>query len=383
MAEVFSFTYLSDGTQVFLGRPQADESKRDDSGYQFFDVFDDEYLENKIGMLGISVTDTVSAMWNFGEENNARDELKSIMKLALPLIDLPISPQQVAVQSGYFSVIQLFSEGDIFYDETNRIIHIPSGASPQEFFKSTLFGGKISDSDVKRVILTHAYVEGIKDTMGDFRFVTIEITKDIWPINPERVTKAYRGLVNDGLLLPTGGNTSSGFPSMTKLSPEAQRMIEETNKKTAPTPEAMYLPQTDAETTPTPLAYIAPQTMESIVKSASDKGLDTTKLEMIMDELNDAAERNKPQSAHALVRTLLNHIAPLFGYPTFAQVANNHKWTQTDKNRVRELETIFRFDADESLHSPISKRNTAVDMHSIGVIRRTVNVILQEAVEQP
>lgn len=379
MSKVFSFTHLSDGQRIFLANPHIEPSERDDEGYQYFDTYDDEYLENKLGFLGIKVSGTVSAMWGFGEERDARDALTDVMRLALPFIDLPISPEQyVAIPSSYFPLVQLFSDGDIFYDEKNRIVHLPSGKNPEDFFKSTLFNGKLNENNVRKVVLIHGYLEGLNDDFGDFRFLSIEITKQIWPINPVRVTKAYYGLTEEGILEALGGRTSSGFPSFTRIPSETRRLIESVDTPTEPTK-----PQTDdaaSQSTTTP--YITDEIAAKLLKSAKDKGYDTNKLEAVVEELNDAAERNKAQSSHALTRTLLDHIAPLFGYDTFLQVANNYAWSRTDKKRIKQLDTFFRFDADDSLHTPISKRNTAVDMHSIGLIRRTINVILEEAALQ-
>ncbi len=380
MPEVFSFTHLADGQRIFLGKAKVGSSERDDSGYQYFDVYDDEYLENQLGCLGICVSGTVSGMWGFGEEGDARKKLAEVMRLAFPFINLPISPGQYSsIPSGYFPMVELFSEGDTFYDEKNRTVHMPSGANPEGFFKSTIFSGKMDEDKVKTVVLLHGYLEGLNDNSGSFRFLSIEITKQIWPINPMRVTKAYYGLVEDGYLEPMGGKTSSGFPSFTRVPSAARRVIENVGAL-AETTESRS-DSVSAEKTATP-PYVADTIKEKLAQSAKDRGYDTNKLEAILSELNDAVERSKAQSSHALIRALLDHIAPLFDYSTFAQVANNYAWTQTDKKRIEQLNTLFRFDADESLHSPISKRNTAVDMHSIGLIRRTINVVLEEAIDQ-
>lgn len=376
MSKVFSFTYLSDKQRLFLGDPRINSSERDDSGYQYFDVYDDEYLENKLGSLGISVSSTVAAMWGFGEEKEARNVLAEIMRLAFPFLVLPISSEQYSsIPLGYFPVVTLFSEGDVAYDEKNRIIHMPSGSTPEDFFKSTVFNKKLDDNAVRQLVLIHGYIEGLNDDFGDFRFLSIEITKQMWPINIARATKAYRGLVEDGYLEPLGGNTSSGFPSFTRIPSRTRHLIENTGtQQTTDEPEV-------SQGTITP-SYVTPEVAEKLVQTAKGKGYHTDKLEGIISELGDAVERSKAQSAHALTRALLDHIAPLFGHSTFAQVANNYAWSQTDKKRIQQLNTLFRFDADDSLHAPISKRNTAADMHSIGLIRRTINVILEEAADQ-
>jgi hypothetical protein len=380
MTKIFSFTHLADHQRIFLANPRIATDKRDDEGYQWFETYDDEYLENKLGGLGIIVSPTVSGIWGLAEEQDVRKMLTDIMRLALPHIDLPISPAQYsAIPSDYFPLVQLLSEGDIFYDEKNHIVHLPAGKNPEDFFKSTLFKGKLDEDSVRKVVLTHGYLEGLNDDLGDFRFLSIDIANKIWPLNPVRVTKAYNSLVDDGLLSPVGGRTSSGFPSFTKI-PAATRRIIETIETANETDKP--LPSNPSKQNTEIPSYIPDEISKNLTESAKNRGYDISKLKTILSELNDATKRDKAQSSHALIRTLLDHITPLFGYESFSQVANNYGWSSTDKKRIKELQTLFRFDADDSLHSPISSRNTAVDMHSIGLIRRTIIKILEEVSTQ-
>lgn len=380
MSEVFSYTQLSDGQRIFLGAPQIGESGRDDAGYQWFDTFDDEYMENKVGSLGISASGTVAAMWGFSEVEDPRKTLSKIMRLALPLLKLPITSEQYSsMPAGYFPVIELHSEGNVSYDEKNRRIYYPSGNTPEEFFKQVVFNGKLDDNAVKNLILVHGYIGGLNDEFGDFRFFSVNIIDDLWPINSARITKAFRTLVDDNFLRPMGVNTSSGFPSFTKIPSHTRRIIEDT------TSEAESDKQDETENAPENVdasPYISNDNASKIIANAASRGFETTKLSAIISELNDAVARYKPQSSHALIRALLDHIAPLFSKKNFGEVANNYSWNQTDKNRIQQLDTLFRFDADESLHAPISKRNTAADMHTIGIIRRTINVVIEEASNQ-
>ncbi|NTU73267.1 hypothetical protein HGB07_03805 [Candidatus Roizmanbacteria bacterium] len=379
MPEVFSFTHLSDGKRVFLGNPQVANSERDDAGYQYFETYEDEYLEDRIGYLGINMSGTVYGLWDFGKYGDAREKLAEIMRLALPLLKLPISSEQYkTIPSGYFPVIGLFSDGLVYYDESTRVVHLPSGKSPEDFFKSTIFEGTLNQENVERIILTYGYLEGINSPFGDFRFPSIEITKSIWPINPQRVTKAFYTLVEDGGLEPTGGNTSSGFPSFTRIPSHTRQIIESNIQEEPETPNQDSSAAPSASVPP----YITYELTKSLIESAKNKGYSTKKLEAVISEINDSVARENAQSAHALIRALLDHIPPLFGYNTFAQVTNNYHWSQTDKKRIEQLNTLFRFDADEALHAPISKRDTSADMHSIGIIRHTLNVILEEASHQ-
>ncbi len=379
MSKVFTYTNLSDGERIFLADPHVDETKRDDSGYQYFNVYDDEYLENKIGLLGMSATGTVSAMWDFNEENDARKKLSAIMRLALPQLELPLSLDQLTdTASGYFPVIQLHSNGAVTYDPSSRTIHLPAGETPENFIKNTVFGGKMNDKAVRMTLLTYGYLEGLEDQFDDFRFLSIEISDKLWPISKTRVARAYHGLVDEGLLVPFGKNTSSGFPSFTRIPSHARQLIEKpstTNRRGVTTASVVDESHTASQ-------YITEYASRNLITSAKARGYNTSKLEALVKEINDAAAKESAHSAHALIRSLLDHIAPLFGYDSFTQVVNNHKWSVTDRKRIKEINTLFRFDADDSLHSTISKRDTSIDMHSIGLIRKSINVILEDAATQ-
>lgn len=376
MSKVFTYANLLNGERVFLANPHISETDRDDSGYQYYDVYDDEYLENKIALLGMSVSGTVGSMWGFGGESDARKDLSRIMRLALPLMKLPISLEQLTKnRSGYFPVITLRSDGNILYDENSLVISLPAGETPEKFFKDTIFGGKMTDEGVRMALLTYGYLEALSGGFSDFRFLSIEVSDQIWPISPARVTKAYRSLVDEGYLEPTSGNTSSGFPSFTRIPAHVRHAIEN------PTfvDESRQVPAKEANSS-NDVAYIPDQVLQKLLSSANTQGYHTGKLESLIREINGAVISGHAHSAHALIRSLLDHISPLFGYTSFGQVANNYKWSETDRKRVKELNTLFRFDADDSLHSHISRKDTSVDMHSIGLIRNTINSVLTEAV---
>lgn len=377
MARLFSFTHLSDGKRVYLANPQTSITNRDDEGYQYFEAFEDEYLEDKIGYIGFSMSGSVFAVWNFNELGNTRERLMDIMRLALPLITLPLtSKQYLSIRNGHFPVIHLVTEGKITYNESRLTVLIPSGLSPEDFFKSTVFGGKLNDSNVRDIVLMHAYLEGVNDTFGNFRFPSIEIDKAIWPIKPEKVARAYRGMVEDGVLEAQGGVTSSGFPSFTRV-PAPTRDAIETLESKLDIEEVTIL-----EAPESGIAYIPQGSIDKLIATASKKGFNTQKLEAIVSELNIAYKLNSSQSAHFLIRALLDHISPMFGMNKFAEVADNYPWTQTDKKHIKGLNGHFRFDADDGLHTPISSRDTSLDMHAIGIVRRAVNRIVDEAADQ-
>jgi hypothetical protein len=65
--------------------------------------------------------------------------------------------------------------------------------------------------------------------------------------------------------------------------------------------------------------------------------LDCTKLLKLISELNDNYSHGNAYTAHVLLRAILDHIPPMFGYKNFTAVVNNYPWSQTDKAYMRKL----------------------------------------------
>ena len=81
-----------------------------------------------------------------------------------------------------------------------------------------------------------------------------------------------------------------------------------------------------------------------------------------------------------VVRTILNHIAPVFGYQKFTEVANNYGGGgRSFKDAAMSLETMLRKIADSCLHSPIRKREPLPTATQVE-FRGALDFVLQEVV---
>ena len=376
MPQLFSFTHLSDGKRLYLANPHIGDKSGDSEGFQYYDAYEDEYLEEKVGLLGFKMSGTVYGVWDFSQYGDAREQLAKIMRLALPLLALPLSSADYDEfwKVGRYPMIGLFSEGTLSYNKETHVVHVPAGNSPEDFFKSTIFGGKLDDDALRRVALTHAYIAGASDEDGDFVFDSFSIAKDLWPIKPEKAVRTYRGLLEDGLLQGAGPRElSNNLPIATRIPLDTRRMLDGIEIAREQSGEEQPVTATEL--------YIPDGLTNQIVNKSEGNGYDTTKLQQIISELNDSYDRRNALSAHTMTRALLDHISPLFNQPNFNAVANNHAWPTSTKKRVKELNTIIRSDADDGLHSQISSRDASLTLHSIGVVRTTVHEILKEAAE--
>ena len=85
-----------------------------------------------------------------------------------------------------------------------------------------------------------------------------------------------------------------------------------------------------------------------------------SKLLDLIAELNDNCARASTYSSHALLRAILDHVPPILGYISFAEVANSYRWGQTDKKYIKRL-LEFKNQADDALHRRISAKPSLLD----------------------
>jgi hypothetical protein len=75
--------------------------------------------------------------------------------------------------------------------------------------------------------------------------------------------------------------------------------------------------------------------VEAIRAKDGKSQYDVTKLLAVVGELNDNYASGHTYASHALLRTVLDHVPPAFGYANFREVANNYAWKPTDKRYMK------------------------------------------------
>jgi hypothetical protein len=86
---------------------------------------------------------------------------------------------------------------------------------------------------------------------------------------------------------------------------------------------------------------------------------DFARLVELCREINVAAAHRCHMSTAMLLRAILDHVPPIFGFPTFAEVANNYggpKDQRSFKGTMQRLQGALRHIADMHLHSSIRER---------------------------
>ncbi|WP_349876179.1 hypothetical protein ABIH81_18740 [Micromonospora sp. HUAS YX12] len=111
-----------------------------------------------------------------------------------------------------------------------------------------------------------------------------------------------------------------------------------------------------------------------LIKQAHGGRWDCTKLLVLLRELDDNYRAGNAYAAHALLRALLDHVPPLFGQSSFAQLVNNYPWGRTDRNYVKRL-AGFRDQADDVMHRQIARIPCLLTMEDMPA-RAAVNRLL-------
>jgi len=110
-----------------------------------------------------------------------------------------------------------------------------------------------------------------------------------------------------------------------------------------------------------------------------NKPLDINKLVRLCEELNICYPKGAYFACAMLVRALLDHVPPAFGYRTFDEVINNYAGGRSFREAMSYAATMARKIADMHLHAPMRRvealpNNTQVDF------RQAVDLLLGEII---
>jgi hypothetical protein len=125
--------------------------------------------------------------------------------------------------------------------------------------------------------------------------------------------------------------------------------------------------------------YVDEQVVGAIRAKDGQSRFDVTKLLDLIAELNDNYASRNTYASHALLRAILDHVPPIFGYTGFREVANNYSWGQTDRKYIKRL-ADFRDQADDALHRQIGRNADLLDFEDMPA-SVYVDRLLQECAE--
>lgn len=131
-------------------------------------------------------------------------------------------------------------------------------------------------------------------------------------------------------------------------------------------------------TAPAEYVYIDQVRIADLRRANSTK-YDLRKLIALCEELNICYRSQCYHAVAALTRTLLDHLPPIFGLHTFAEVANNYGGAKSFKECMQRLEGSARNIGDMHLHTPV-RRSESLPTRTQVNFSNDVDVLLAEVV---
>lgn len=113
------------------------------------------------------------------------------------------------------------------------------------------------------------------------------------------------------------------------------------------------------------------------LKLIKDKNYDVTKLIKYCEELNLVYVNGCYLSVAMLVRAIMDHVPPIFGFKTFNEVVNNYKSPKSFKDSMCHLEGSCRKIADSFLHTQIREKEVLPNSTQVN-FSNDLDVLLSE-----
>lgn len=115
------------------------------------------------------------------------------------------------------------------------------------------------------------------------------------------------------------------------------------------------------------------------LRAAKSPKWDLTRLIRLCEELNISYSNDCFMSVAMLVRAILDHVPPLLGKQTFADVSNNYGGPSSFKKSMQNLQLSLRNIADAHLHVPIRQKEVLPTRQQVD-FHKDLDVLLGEIV---
>ncbi|MDP9186246.1 MAG: hypothetical protein M3O72_02665, partial [Verrucomicrobiota bacterium] len=129
---------------------------------------------------------------------------------------------------------------------------------------------------------------------------------------------------------------------------------------------------------PPPGRYVNKTRLQSL-KRKKGGAFDFSRLIQMLIELDHASSLDNCISVGLLVRAILDHVPPIFGANSFAEIANNYNGTKSFKASMLHLENSSRKIADAYLHTKIRNKESLPNRTQVN-FSNDLDVLLAEIV---
>lgn len=124
--------------------------------------------------------------------------------------------------------------------------------------------------------------------------------------------------------------------------------------------------------------FVNPSRLDELRQIKSTQ-FDLRRLVRLCEELNVAFQSSSFHAVAMLTRAILDHIPPIFGFDSFAKVANQYKGTKSFRDISRHLDESTRKVADAHLHEQIRRKEVLPNQQQVDA-HQSLDVILAEIV---
>jgi hypothetical protein len=115
------------------------------------------------------------------------------------------------------------------------------------------------------------------------------------------------------------------------------------------------------------------------LRSVRSQDWDLKRLVRLLEEINIAHDHELHMATAMLVRSIADHVPPIFSAKNFSEVANNYPAPRSFSEQMRQLDTSLRKIADMHLHQPVRKSEVLPLAPQVD-FRGAVDVLLSEVV---
>jgi hypothetical protein len=123
--------------------------------------------------------------------------------------------------------------------------------------------------------------------------------------------------------------------------------------------------------------FVEPAVIETL-RQSNNKKHDLAKVVRFCEELNGSYALGNYLASSLLIRALLNHVPPVFGYTTFQQVVSQSR--KSVKELLKPLEEISRDVADLHTHSLIRHKESLPTKSQVEPFKANLEVLLHEII---
>jgi len=129
-----------------------------------------------------------------------------------------------------------------------------------------------------------------------------------------------------------------------------------------------------------PSAYVDEERLNQL-ETIDSSSFDLSRLIRLCQELNQCWSGGCYYAAIMLVRSILDHVPSVFGFATFAEVANNYSGSKSFRESMQHLENSSRKIADSALHTIMRSRESLITPTQAN-FSQDMDVLLSEIVRK-